>query len=77
MTLDTQKMLSDICGLVETDFCMEMDIKRLPGSKRFTQKEAKQMANIIGQVYMIAHGIHCVCGGKYEVSDKIGQLEAK
>lgn len=52
------RYLEQICKLVETDFCAEMDLKTFSEIK-FTQKEAKEMADIIGAVYMIAHRIHC------------------
>jgi hypothetical protein len=64
--LDMRKMLSDICELVENDFCTSMEMNLLPGSPEYTQKEAKSMAEIIASVYSIAHSIHCSgCGGKY------------
>lgn len=60
-------MLQDIDDLVQTDFCTEMDMKLLPKSKEYTQKEAKEMANLLGKIYLISHAIHCKsCGKKYE-----------
>jgi hypothetical protein len=61
------KMLKNINELVDNDFCMDMDCHNLPNSKPFTQDEAQQMSRIIGQVYSIAHGIHCTCGDKYRL----------
>lgn len=65
--INHRKMLNDICNLVETNFCFEMDCRNLPNTKPFTQEEAKEMNRIIGRVYLIAHGIHCVCGNRYRV----------
>lgn len=64
--LNHYKMLEDITNLVETDFCNNMDIKSLPKSKPYTQKEAREMASLLGQIYLIAHCIHCgACQSKY------------
>lgn len=69
--VDYYKMLKEISNLVETDFCFDMDCKTMPHSKPFTQKEAKQMAMVIGQIYLIAHSIHCsACQTKYITKPK-------
>ena len=68
--LDYKKMLEDICSLVENDWSFEMELHRIPPEKPFTQKEAREMEDCIGNVYLIAHGIHCVCGGKYKIAPK-------
>ena len=58
------QMLEEIETLVETDFCADMDMRLLGGV--YTQEEAKQMANLLGQVYSIAHCISCrACQTKY------------
>jgi len=65
--IDTVKMLEDIDELVNTDFGEDMEGKAvLDHQKPFTQKEAKQMATLLANVYSISHGIHCTsCGRKY------------
>ena len=66
MKLDYKKMLEDINKLVQTDFCFDMDCRNIPNSKPFTQEEAKNMANIIGNIYSIAHCTTCkACQSKY------------
>ena len=53
-------MVIDIDNLLESDWAFEMiDGKNLPGAKPFTQKEAKEMSKVLGQIYMIAHCVHC------------------
>jgi len=68
LVLNYKKMLEDICLLVENDFFFDMDTRNVPNPKPFTQEEAKQMCKIIGEVYSIAHGIHCVYGNKYRIN---------
>lgn len=62
-----RKMLQDIDNLVNNDWAFELDCKQLPHSKPYTQKEAKEMINVIGKVYLISHGITCSCGDKYRI----------
>jgi len=50
--------LDRICELVETDRAEEWCWKSA-SKKPFTQEEAREMANIIGSVYLHAHKIHC------------------
>jgi hypothetical protein len=60
-----KELLQNICDLVETDFCADMDMLTLPDSREYTQEEAKKMAHILGVVYLYAHQIHCsACGHK-------------
>ena len=67
--LDYKKMLKEICKLVETDFCQNMECKLLPDSRKYTQKEAEEMAEILGNVYAIAHCLHCkACGVNYKIN---------
>ena len=64
--LNYKKMLEDIDKLVETDFAFDMECKQLPNSKPYTQKEAKEMQSLLGQVYLISHCLHCTaCQTKY------------
>lgn len=54
--------LEKICDLVETDFANDMEFLLLPNSRPYTQKEAKELADIVSSVYRLAHRIHCkVC----------------
>lgn len=65
-TLDLQTMMVLIDALVCTEFCTHMELKLLPVSKPYTQKESKEMAHILAKIYSIAHCIHCEsCAGKY------------
>jgi hypothetical protein len=59
MKLNYKKMIKDINNLVENDFCAEMEYKLLPKSKPYTQKEAKEMSDIISRVYLVSHCLHC------------------
>lgn len=64
--LDHYKMLEEIAEIVETDFCSEMEMKSMPKSGKYTQEEALEMSHLLGNVYLIAHCIHCrACQGKY------------
>lgn len=60
-------MIVDINEIVNNEWYAEMEMKLLPRSRPFTQKEAKEMCKAIGDVFLIAHGITCVCGDKYRV----------
>ncbi len=61
-TLEHYKMLEDIRNLVETDFCEDMQSIQ----RKYTQKEADKMSDIIGKVYLIAHCLTCFsCQVKY------------
>lgn len=61
------KMLEDIEELVNNGFCYDMSAKQIPKMKEYNQEEAKQMANIIGKIYLISHSIHCkACQTKYK-----------
>jgi len=60
-----KEMLEYINDLVENDFCAEMDYKNF-SEEKFTQEEARAMAEIIDKVYSKSHSIHCkACGEKY------------
>jgi len=66
MKLDYKKMIKEIDALVQTDFSFDMECKLLDG--KFTQKEAKQMADLISRVYSISHCLHCeACQTKYKI----------
>ena len=61
-----KQIVQKIDDLVETDFAYEMvdgkkdlhDIKKI-GYYPFTQEEAQQMSEILGQIYTFAHVTHC------------------
>lgn len=39
--------------------------------REFTQKEAQEMSEALGQIYMIAHTIHCeACDSRWRSKDK-------
>ena len=60
-----KELLQNICDLVETDFCADMETLTLPSTREYTQEEAKEMAILLGKVYSYAHQIHCsACGHK-------------
>lgn len=52
------QMLIDIRDMVQTDFVAEMEMKRY-FDKKFTQDEAGDMANLLSNIYFIAHKITC------------------
>jgi len=52
--MNYKKALEDILELVDNDFCAEMEV-----TKDYTQDEAREMADIIKQVYSIAHCLYC------------------
>ncbi len=64
--LNYKQMLVEILPLAENDFVYDMELKLIPDSKPYTQKEAKEMAKLLASVYSIAHCLHCTaCGKKY------------
>jgi hypothetical protein len=56
--LNHAKMLEDIDSLVRNDFVFDMECK-LYQAKTYTQKDAKEMAEVLSKVYAISHTIHC------------------
>ena len=62
-SLDYKKMIESIDKLVNTDFSEDMSYKaniRVDGKfNEISQEDARDMANIIGQVYLISHAAHC------------------
>lgn len=59
LELDFHKMIKDIDKLVQSDFVFDMDCKQLDNPSNYTQKEAKQMARLLGNIYSISHIEHC------------------
>lgn len=58
-------MVRDIDNLVSSEFCEEVSCKA-GFDREISQKEAKEMAEIIGKVYLISHCITCnACDRKY------------
>lgn len=69
--LDYKKMLEDINDFVDNDWGLDVDCHSLPDSKPFTQKEAKEMAETLMEIYKISHGVYCsTCGRKYQIERK-------
>jgi len=65
--LDKDKMLKEICDIVESDFVFNMELKTMPNSMAFSQGEAKKMAKLLSTIYSIANCVHCgACKIKYE-----------
>lgn len=68
MTLNHKAMLEAISKLVNTDFIAEMDGRLADKKPKFTQKEAIEMADILGKVYLISHAIYCSsCAPKWSL----------
>jgi hypothetical protein len=57
--MNYKKALEQILKIVENDFCADMSFKTLPQAPKYTQKEAKEMADRLGRVYSIAHCLYC------------------
>lgn len=69
----TTNKLKAIDEIVSSDwgYSVTDDMVDLPSGKYkvFTQKQAEEMADAIGRIYMIAHTIHCTgcdAGWKYQ-----------
>ena len=63
--IDYKMMLKAIEHLVQTDFCVDMSM-HLCMKKFFSQEDAQHMAQIIGNIYSIAHAIDCkACQKQY------------
>jgi len=72
--LDYKKMIEEIDILVDTDWGEEMsllaNITTNGKYKEISQEDARAMANVIGQVYLISHSLHCSnCCKKYKLKD--------
>lgn len=66
MTLNYKKMCEDIDKLVNNDWNYDMECRRLVKPPKYTQKEIDKMVDVLGQVYLISHCIHCkACQRKY------------
>ena len=64
--LNYKGMILDILPYVEDEFCAEMEMKTLPKSSPYTQKESQSMAERLAKIYSIAHCEHCTaCQKKY------------
>jgi hypothetical protein len=65
--MNYRKMLEDILKLVGDDFAEEMSYLATL-DRPISQKDAKELAERIGRIYLISHQIHCAsCAntGKY------------
>lgn len=70
MKLNYLKMLEEIDELVEQEWLNDTEWKAIH-HRPFTQEESEMMSNLLGQVYSVAHGIHCTaCGKKYLIPKK-------
>ena len=56
---ELENILNKINLIVETDFCEEMTTLVLPETRDYTQEEAKEMANMLGNIYFHSHQTHC------------------
>jgi len=44
-----------------------MDLNLMPHSNPYTQEDSEKMAELLGQIYLISHCLHCTaCQGKYK-----------
>ena len=66
--LNHKQMLTEIDKLVNNCWGFDIQLKHF-GSETFTEKEANEMANVLGKIYLISHCIHCeACQKKYIVN---------
>lgn len=73
--MNYKKMVEDINKLVDNDWFADIDEHSIHNTP-FTQVEALQMAEVLGQVFMISHAIYCgACGRKYQNSIKRSEKE--
>jgi len=72
MKLDYKKMVEDIDKLVNNDLCADLEMCLMPHTlnhRDISQDDAIKAIKIIGQVYMISHGITCSgCSKKYLIN---------
>ena len=61
MPISHTVLLERINELVQTDFVFNMDIKLMPHSAPYTQKEAESMAYLLGKIYAQAHKVSGCC----------------
>jgi succinate dehydrogenase/fumarate reductase-like Fe-S protein len=60
-------MIQDIQKILESDWAFEMIDVKLANKKRYTQKEAKELASALEKIYAISHCISCeLCQVKYK-----------
>jgi len=59
LELDYHKMIKDIDDLVRSDFVFDMECRLIGKSNKYTQKEAKKMADLLARIYSISHIEHC------------------
>ena len=70
--LDHKKMLEEIDRLVESDFLFSMEAKLIPHTKKYTQREAQEMVDILDSVYRVVHCLHCkACQTRYKVDKSL------
>lgn len=76
--LDHKKMIEAVDKILQenNDFLFDMECKYLPKQKPYTQKEAKQMEDILGRIYMIAHCLYCEPCQVKHIKDETNSPEA-
>lgn len=72
-SFDLERMLREIDNIVSNDWAYSVtdDMIELRNGeyRKFTQKQAEEMATALSKIFMIAHCIDCnACGNKYLIS---------
>ncbi len=68
MEKDFEKMVRDIDAIVNTEWHADLEMRHMH-DEPYTQEETNLLAEKLGRVYMISHGITCkTCGAPYEKS---------
>lgn len=66
MKLDYKKMIKEVDGIVESDFVFDVSCRKYQKDNKYTQKEAQEMAILLGRIYLISHCTSCkACQTKY------------
>ena len=79
--LNYLKLIKDIHKMVDTYFCIDMERKLNRGGywedEDFTQEEAKEMAELLAEIYTLSHYWYCICGlqSKYKYKRKMNKNE--
>ena len=62
-------MVDDIADLLQNDHAASLvdHVHWIHPERPFSQEDAAAMSELLGQIYMIAHGNTCSCGKKYEL----------
>lgn len=78
-TLDYKSMISEIDRIIQSngDFLEDMECKahHIGGNPTYSQRDSKEMANILASIYTISHCVHCkACQGKWLINKAITNL---